>query len=262
MIKFFRHIRRRLISENPTSETRQSNKLDKPVSRFGRYLVYSIGEIILVVIGILIALSINNWNEDRKDLDQSVFYHEQLINDLDLVIASLDRDTSWAKMVEIEINRTIRILDQGEANDSTLKILDFALGNYFRLNRQLPELTSYEEMKSSGQLNLIYNKSVRNELALYQRNHNNIANIYAELNSKVNQSEFLDSYVKFEEKGTVMTPQFTYDFPALASDKIVMNTFSRYAFHWETKYSFASRLKGDAENLRSIIQEELNELKK
>lgn len=49
MIKFFRTIRQTLIMENKTS----------------KYLKYAIGEIILVIIGILIALSINNWNENR-----------------------------------------------------------------------------------------------------------------------------------------------------------------------------------------------------
>lgn len=50
MIKFFRNIRQHLLSENT----------------FSTYLLYAIGEIILVVIGILIALQINNWNEGRK----------------------------------------------------------------------------------------------------------------------------------------------------------------------------------------------------
>lgn len=50
MLKFFRKIRQRLLTEN----------------KFSKYLLYAIGEIILVVIGILIALSINNWNEIRK----------------------------------------------------------------------------------------------------------------------------------------------------------------------------------------------------
>ena len=50
MIKFFRRIRQQLLSENKTS----------------KYLLYAIGEIILVVIGILIALQINNWNEIQK----------------------------------------------------------------------------------------------------------------------------------------------------------------------------------------------------
>jgi uncharacterized membrane protein YgaE (UPF0421/DUF939 family) len=50
MIQFFRKIRQRLLSEN----------------RFTKYLFYAFGEIILVMIGILLALQVNNWNEQRK----------------------------------------------------------------------------------------------------------------------------------------------------------------------------------------------------
>ncbi|MCK0179062.1 DUF6090 family protein [Flavobacteriaceae bacterium S0862] len=55
MIKFFRQIRKDLMEKNKT----------------GKYLKYAIGEIVLVVIGILIALSINNWNEDKKNINQA-----------------------------------------------------------------------------------------------------------------------------------------------------------------------------------------------
>jgi len=57
MIKFFRKIRQRLLMENRT----------------GKYLKYAVGEIVLVVIGTLIALQINNWNENRitKNLTKS-----------------------------------------------------------------------------------------------------------------------------------------------------------------------------------------------
>ncbi|MFT6336478.1 MAG: hypothetical protein ACI86M_003478 [Saprospiraceae bacterium] len=50
MIKFFRKIRKRLLAED----------------KFSKYLIYTIGEIVLVVIGILIALQINNWNQKRQ----------------------------------------------------------------------------------------------------------------------------------------------------------------------------------------------------
>ena len=58
MIKFFRHIRKSLLMENKT----------------GKYFKYAIGEIVLVVIGILIALQINNWNEfnQERKLEQKV----------------------------------------------------------------------------------------------------------------------------------------------------------------------------------------------
>ena len=62
MIKFFRHIRKDLMVKNKT----------------GKYLKYAIGEIILVVIGILIALSINNWNELRKNDANTVLMLKQL----------------------------------------------------------------------------------------------------------------------------------------------------------------------------------------
>ena len=66
MIKFFRKIRHRLLTEN----------------KFSKYLVYAIGEIILVVIGILIALQINNWNEKHQAQNKMVSNFQNLIEDL------------------------------------------------------------------------------------------------------------------------------------------------------------------------------------
>lgn len=102
MIKFFRKIRQRLLSEN----------------KFGKYMTYAIGEIILVVIGILIALQINNWNEDHKarqleimlleniqkdfeldtiDINFNLRYHSQFINEekklLNFLSSDLDKPT-------------------------------------------------------------------------------------------------------------------------------------------------------------------------
>jgi hypothetical protein len=67
MIKFFRKIRQNLLMENKT----------------GKYFKYAIGEIILVVIGILIALQINNWNENRKNSINEKALLANTINDLD-----------------------------------------------------------------------------------------------------------------------------------------------------------------------------------
>ncbi|WP_424302616.1 DUF6090 family protein [Eudoraea sp.] len=66
IIKFFRRIRQQLLTENP------------PIVRagkFSKYFLYAIGEIILLVIGILIALQINKWNEQHKErtIDQEVY---------------------------------------------------------------------------------------------------------------------------------------------------------------------------------------------
>ena len=74
MIKFFRHIRKSLIMENNTS----------------KYFKYATGEIVLVVIGFLIALQINNWNENRKDRIKEIHFLNNVKTDLKLDIAEID----------------------------------------------------------------------------------------------------------------------------------------------------------------------------
>ena len=74
MIKFFRKIRQSLITEN------------KP----GKYLKYALGEIILVVIGILIALQINNWNEQRKIENKGKEYIHEIYKELKIELSNID----------------------------------------------------------------------------------------------------------------------------------------------------------------------------
>ena len=69
MIRFFRKFRQNLLSEGKT----------------GKYLKYAIGEIVLVVIGILIALQINNWNEHKK-------LKKEYISDLKAIKENLEKD--------------------------------------------------------------------------------------------------------------------------------------------------------------------------
>ena len=67
MINFFKKIRKKLLSKN----------------KFSSYIIYAVGEIILVVVGILIALQINNWNESRKQRLHKIELVKLLITDLE-----------------------------------------------------------------------------------------------------------------------------------------------------------------------------------
>lgn len=102
MIKFFRKIRQNLLSEGKT----------------GKYLKYALGEIMLVVIGILIALQINNWNEQRK-LDKEISkINKRLILDLDNDIRELYVQQSyWDKMIpvfnKVKDSVTLELFDEG-----------------------------------------------------------------------------------------------------------------------------------------------------
>jgi hypothetical protein len=69
MIKFFRKIRQTLITEN----------------KFSKYLLYALDEIILVVLGILIAVQINNWNNNKKNKQKELSYISSFIEDVELV---------------------------------------------------------------------------------------------------------------------------------------------------------------------------------
>ena len=98
MIKFFRKIRYNLMEQNKT----------------GKYLKYAIGEIILVVIGILIALSINNWNESRKLQEEINTYltqklvnlHEDQLRLVELRVFRLNAAEKSKQLLDLSLKRS------------------------------------------------------------------------------------------------------------------------------------------------------------
>ncbi|MGB5371158.1 MAG: DUF6090 family protein [Flavobacteriaceae bacterium] len=93
MIGFFRKMRQRLLNENKVT----------------RYAAYALGEIALVVIGILIALNINNWNETKKDRILERSYLLNLRKDLEADIQWIDR------YINIRYNAKLSALNKGKA---------------------------------------------------------------------------------------------------------------------------------------------------
>jgi hypothetical protein len=91
MIKFFRKIRQKLLSEN----------------KFSKYLIYAIGEIILVVIGILIALQVNNLNQEKKSSEQIDLLLNNLVEEVKQDIETLKTS---AKLNEFQSNSLAQIL--------------------------------------------------------------------------------------------------------------------------------------------------------
>lgn len=102
MIKFFRNIRHRLLREN----------------RFTRYLIYAMGEILLVVIGILIALNINNWNTDRqlqRDIKnfKVALYKDFQLDSINIIekIADIQLDIEQDSLLRIRFNDPAATMD-------------------------------------------------------------------------------------------------------------------------------------------------------
>ena len=141
MIKFFRHIRKDLMDKNKT----------------GRYFKYAIGEIVLVVIGILIALQLNNWNERRNLKTEEVKLLKEmkaaLLSDKDDIISNIGEHASAAKSCAILIKT---ISDRLPYNDS----LDFHFANALNTTKFGHTSSSYETLKIKGP-DLIENDSLR-----------------------------------------------------------------------------------------------------
>ena len=107
MIKFFRKIRQNLLSEGKT----------------GKYFKYAIGEIILVVIGILIALQINNWNEQRKDRTKELIVLKQLQEDYQANLIQLEEKMATREKIIISAVALLEAFDypQRANRDSIIK---------------------------------------------------------------------------------------------------------------------------------------------
>ncbi len=146
MIKFFRHIRERLLNEN----------------KFSKYLLYAIGEIVLVVIGILIALSINNWNEGQSKRKAELnFYRntkQQLLDDADNIAGELRYNNKYNE----QYNYAIKLIQANDKSkkDSLGKIAVNLIG-YSDFDGQG---NIYETMVNSGDLKLLNNEKIIEKL--------------------------------------------------------------------------------------------------
>lgn len=158
MIKFFRRIRQNMIKEN----------------RVSKYFLYAIGEIVLVVIGILIALSINNNNEDKKARKQEIKYLKNLQIDIqselknnDTIIAfRANKSKAGARMLEFTKLETVQDIFE----------LEGAIQTVFWWTTFIPTNNTYKELISSGNLNYIKSDSIKNYLLELDKKYISIAN--------------------------------------------------------------------------------------
>ena len=145
MIKFFRHIRRSLIQEN----------------KMGKDFRYAIGEILLVVIGILIALQINNWNENRKERFVELKILQSINNDIQEDLSSLKEMISFEQRMLSNNEALLSILDdKNSVYNSDMKNL---FGTINRYGVFYPQKIGYESLKSIG-LEILQSDSLRADI--------------------------------------------------------------------------------------------------
>jgi len=146
MIKFFRKIRYDLMEKNKT----------------GKYLKYAIGEVVLVVIGILIALSINNWNESRIDRISEQAILRQLKSEFNSNLKQLDEKIGIRSYI---INSAIQLL--ANIDNPSIRNIDSI---EMHLAKTIPYTTFdpiLNDLATSGNLRLIKNDSLRALLSVW-----------------------------------------------------------------------------------------------
>ena len=130
------------------------------------YFLYAIGEIFLVVFGILIALQINNWNNERVDQKLERVYIQNLIDDLENQLVELNSQKGLEIIVNEALERTMEKIADG-----------FNSENIVEYNRDIQAITitrtlnlydaTFEDLKSTGNLNLIQNEELKQHILDY-----------------------------------------------------------------------------------------------
>jgi len=151
MIKFFRKIRRKLIDEG----------------NLKRYLIYAVGEITLLIIGIILALQLNSWNYNRMIKAESQELLGRLVKDLEHDLAYFDAQEKeyiiWLQQIDL-------ILDQVLDNDS-IKITEwdqFAAGRMSMNFLKVDQIT-FSEMFNSGKILKFSNDEIIREIKVYYK---------------------------------------------------------------------------------------------
>jgi len=117
MLKFYRKIRQNLLSEGKT----------------GKYLKYAIGEIVLVVIGILIALSINNWNNGIQEKNKLVDSYKSIVDEITFVSPIVENQYARNDSTIIYIQNSLKLLEN--INYDSINQLNFNLKGFNRLSQ-------------------------------------------------------------------------------------------------------------------------------
>ncbi|MDO1501171.1 DUF6090 family protein [Winogradskyella maritima] len=168
MIKFFRQIRQNMIHQNRTK----------------KYLLYAIGEIILVVIGILIALQINNWNSNKQELKVLNGYLHNIAENIKTDKINLKRIKSFRDSSIIGSRFFIEMMDTAPVDLEDARVYFSKYLKYSPLFKEKfkSNLSGFESLKNSGFLPRIQDSKIETELFKYYSLVSDINDEEGELN--------------------------------------------------------------------------------
>ena len=241
MFKFFRRIRQGLLKEG----------------KFYGYLVYAIGEIILIIIGILIALQISNWNETRKlkSIEISLLKGisvdlTQNINQVKAIISADDKDIQKGENL-------LKILKDPESTfHDSLKLSFGVINSYFPFEHTDG---AYENLKQKG-LDIIQDDSLKIEVRyLFEQLFPGIEKTGNSFREKV-YFQSTDIFIKYLETEKIIFSKNPNNFNKLKESQEFINMFTyALASRRQARNIYQGRLDR-ALKAKQFIDEKIQEL--
>ena len=154
MLRLFRHIRQRLFLEG----------------RVSRYFGYAVGEIVLIVVGIMIALEANEWKEERREAKLEASYLNRLRANIEDDIQLWSAHYPRLENKEAALSEILDWLNNPEFEEVRLRELatQITLGSQLAYSMtSQSNRTTFDELVSTGQLNIISNSELRENLQYY-----------------------------------------------------------------------------------------------
>jgi hypothetical protein len=233
MLLFFKKLRRTLLSEN----------------RFNKYLLYAFGEIVLVVIGILIALQINNWNTNRlKRQEEKKSYQDirqQITDDMNEII----RVKNFNNYFSDHFTRASQIISSNNrAKMDSLTLMAMMLSqtsDFFRSGN------IYETLVNSGDLKLLKNTDITSRLQKLEMTYTHI-NRLEEIHWEIVMSEFSP-----EIKGVINYATQKAVKPEKLYSVEIQNIFIECIFLTKGKEAIYDQAINEIEEIVNLIDEEL-----
>ena len=180
MLFLLRRIRRKLLSNNKVTT----------------YLLYAIGEIFLVVIGILIAVQIDDWNEEQKLKAKETTYYCKLSEDLRQDEQQLIRLIHETEERIFHSNKLLALLQKKELDTKSIANETFQSISLATFTFK-PSTSSFEDIKSSGNIGLLKEEIKKNLIAYYSRIEGIVDVIDTNADYSVKLSNDKESYSKF-----------------------------------------------------------------
>lgn len=251
MIKLFRKIRQNLLAEGKTT----------------KYLKYAIGEIVLVVVGILIALQINNWNENRKDSIEEKAILENLLENLLLAkqqsesLISEEKDLKLLLLHVLGVDSTTTEIKNRTISDAMFK------NAVWDLQSDLPTINAYENLKNTNKLSLIKNKTINEKFNDLDFRFNKLKNVLEDRLS-VHQIRIDDIFEKDINFIPIVKANVTEinianesynNYKEILSDKRTRNLLGMKLDFTQDVIDFRESLDVEMKNLIVLIKTELNE---